>query len=623
MSIGKAYCLAIKHLLRTPMKTVLFFLLMAAATALLVLGANLWAQTQAKIDAAEGLFVTLGTVEQLPDYEAPVKTKTLDSLWLGAEETEPVYGTVYDESVLDFPGAAYVHGPEKRTYYAALLPEEYTAPERQDTPPFNGSRCVIEFTPLESGRADRRQTVQVNRVLYGTYSGDEMKLCDMLSENAMNLDAGKRYLAYVTLSAESLQSFRAGDTFFVPQSITGTPQVDAEGNRLNDGVTLPTIMEVTPQFYDSETWEIIQSWAQALYTRWQSYPVLAAESLDLLPSFHENTVFLSAGRAITDAEFADGAAVCMVSAEFARNAGLAVGDRVPLSLYLANKAESPQWEFGFQVQWRGGRSPGLLNAAGEPYSVFFEQTYEIVGLYDTFRLAGSKNGTGEIARNMFIVPTASMTASDAENIGAFGAMNRYTTSFQIPNGTVDDYIAAYNRNVPAEVRENLEITFDDNGYSQIIGGLLNMRYVAIILFAAGLLSALAILVLLLYFFIVKQKKRTAIERSFGMSKNQCRVSLASGVVVLSAAAVILGTVCSSMLFDKVQTLDLTGQSEHTFSTEYSLWARDENAVETEDAENTGVLELVIPAAMILLTAGLSVILVNRSLKYELIEMLNK
>lgn len=475
---------SLKQLLRTPMKTCLFFLLMAAATALLVLGANLWAQTQAKIDAAEGLFVTLGTVEQLPDYEAPVKTKTLDSLWLGAEETEPVYGTVYDESMLDFPGAAYVHGPEKRTYYAALLPEEYTAPERQDTPPFNGSRCVIEFTPLESGRADRRQTVQVNRVLYGTYSGDEMKLCDMLSENTVNLEAGKRYLAYVTLSAESLQSFRAGDMFFVPQSITGTPQVDAEGNRLNDGVTLPTIMEVTPEFYDSEMWEIVRNWAQALYTRWQSYPVLAAESLDLLPSFHENTVFLSAGREITDAEFADGAAVCMVSAEFARNAGLAVGDRVPLSLYLANKAESPQWEFGFQVQWRDGRSPGLLNAAGEPYSVFFEQAYEIVGLYDTFRLAGSKNGTGEIARNMFIVPTASVTASDAENIGAFGAMNRYTTSFQIPNGTIDEYRTAYEQNVPESVRTHLQLTFDDNGYSEVVGGLENLRTAAIILFAA-------------------------------------------------------------------------------------------------------------------------------------------
>ena len=62
---------------------------------------------------------------------------------------------------------------------------------------------------------------------------------------------------------------------------------------------------------------------------------------------------------------------------------------------------------------------------------------------------------------------------------------------------------------------------------------------------------------------------------------------------------ILGTVCSSVLFDKVQTFDLTGQSEHTFRHGIHLWARDESAVETEDAENTGVLEVVIPAAMIL------------------------
>ncbi len=86
-------------------------------------------------------------------------------------------------------------------------------------------------------------------------------------------------------------------------------------------------------------------------------------------------------------------------------------------------------------------------------------------------------------------------------------MQRATTSFQIPNGTVDDYMAAYNRKiVPRRFGKIWRSCFDDNGYSQIIGGLLNMRYVAIILFAAGLLSALAILVLLLYFFIVKTEE---------------------------------------------------------------------------------------------------------------------
>ena len=128
---------SLKQLLRTPMKTCLFFLLMTAATALLVLGANLWAQTQAQMDAVEKQFTTLGTVEQLPDYEAPVKTKTLDSLWLGAEETESVYGTVYDESVLDFRAPHTCTGPK-----SARITR----------------RFCRKNTPRRSGRTHRRLT---------------------------------------------------------------------------------------------------------------------------------------------------------------------------------------------------------------------------------------------------------------------------------------------------------------------------------------------------------------------------------------------------------------------------------------------------------------------------------
>ncbi len=48
----------------------------------------------------------------------------------------------------------------------------------------------------------------------------------------------------------------------------------------------------------------------------------------------------------------------------------------------------------------------------------------------------------------------------------------------------------------------------------------------------------------------------------------------------------------------------------------------QTAESAEDVQgaNTGVLEVVIPAAMILLTAGLSVILVNRNLKQGAIEL---
>ena len=62
------------------------------------------------------------------------------------------------------------------------------------------------------------------------------------------------------------------------------------------------------------------------------------------------------------------------------------------------------------------------------------------------------------------------------------------------------------------------------------------------------------------------------------------------------------------------------QANHFLSEDMDIAMK--NAVETEDAENTGVLEFVIPAAMTVLTAGLSVILVNRNLKQEPIELLS-
>ena len=582
---------SLKQLLRTPVKAVLFFLLMAAATALLVLGANLWAQTQAQMDAVEKQFTTLGTVEQKPN-RTQMRTG-----WNAADgayysEAEPVYDSVISADVLDFDGANYLKAPEKRLYYLADL--QGFAVRDGGTALFYP---VVEFTPAETAVPDHPIKVYVQRFLYPEAENQnneyEIYVCD--HENA------KSSIEYALIAAER------------------STQCDAGGNLLVSDRQTRTFDEVTAGFYETERGQYWLELSKALSMWDTTAPVLPVTDTALLPSFHDRTVYVREGRTFSAEDRENGAAVCLVSEEFARKNGLSIGDKVELPFYGVNEKDSPHRTFG---DGSGLRTFSLLNAQNRAYTPFWTAKYEIIGTYYSVGTYGKPAGSIEMALNLFLIPANSVKADFAGNIVDSGPMQRATTSFQIPNGTIDDYIAAYNRNVPAEVRENLEITFDDNGYSQIIGGLLNMRYVAIVLFAAGLLSALAILVLLLYFFIVKQKKRTAIERSLGMSKNQCRVSLVSGVVVLSAVAVILGTVCSSVLFDKVQTLDLTGQNEHTFSTEYSLWARDESAVETEDAADTGVLEVVIPAAMTVLTAGLSVILVNRNLKQEPIELLS-
>ena len=198
-----------------------------------------------------------------------------------------------------------------------------------------------------------------------------MKLCDMLSENTVNLEAGKRYLAYATLSAESLQSFRAGDMFFVPQSITGTPQVDAEGNRLNDGVYAADdygghagAFMIPRRGRSSET-------GRRRCTRGgTSYPVLAAvKPRSAAVVSRKHGVFIGRARDYRRGVRRRRGCVHGQRGVCAQRRACGRRPRAAARCTLRTRQTSPQWEFGFQVQWRGGRSPGLLNAAGEPYSV--------------------------------------------------------------------------------------------------------------------------------------------------------------------------------------------------------------------------------------------------------------
>lgn len=609
---------SLKQLLRTPMKTALFFLLMAAATALLVLGANLWAQTQAQMDAVEKQFTTLGTVEQKPN-RTQMRTG-----WNAADgayysEAEPVYDSVISADVLDFDGANYLKAPEKRLYYLADL--QGFAVRDGGTALFYP---VIEFTPAETAVPDHPIKVYVQRFLYPEAENQnneyEIYVCDHWTENPAPLEAGKTYVAYTNVIVNHHENAKSSIEYALIAAERST-QCDAGGNLLESDMQTRTFDEVTAGFYETERGQYWLELSKALSMWDTTAPVLPVTDTALLPSFHDRTVYVREGRTFSAEDLENGAAVCLVSEEFARKNGLSIGDKVELPLYGVNEKNSPHRTFG---DGSGLRTFSLLNAQNRAYTPFWTAKYEIIGTYYSVGTYGKPAGSIEMALNLFLIPANSVKADFAGNIVDSGPMQRATTSFQIPNGTVDDYMAAYNRNVPAEVRENLEITFDDNGYSQIIGGLLNMRYVAIILFAAGLLSALAILVLLLYFFIVKQKKRTAIERSLGMSKAQCRVSLMAGILVLALVASVIGVGIGAVLLQS-DVLTGTAQSEsEEIDTTFSIWAKGQTEVTEPETDATVpvAVYVFIPVCLLVFIFLLSLVLVNRNLKTEPILLLS-
>jgi hypothetical protein len=185
----------------------------------------------------------------------------------------------------------------------------------------------------------------------------------------------------------------------------------------------------------------------------------------------------------------------------------------------------------------------------------------------------------------------------------------------------------------------LDIYYDDMGYARSVENLSDAKKTAALLFAVGMLAASAIIALLLYFFVVIEKKRTAVERSLGMTKGQCR----AGLMILSLAATAIGSAGAGVLLDRVDAYSMEqaqAQSAkieegkvvdwnlggiYNFSAKYSPWAMWDvqgNKAKLQGIEAPAGVFVAAPLALDLLILLLGLVLIGRSLRIEPILLLN-
>lgn len=350
-------------------------------------------------------------------------------------------------------------------------------------------------------------------------------------------------------------------------------------------------------------------------------PVIPTNDLSLLPSFHNGKAKIVQGRAITKEEYESGEKVCLVSDAFLNDLyyyyiGIGTEISLPLLCSLYN------YDGGKQVESTGNyrtspflRRYSLLNADGAPYSPFANDKYTVVGFY-SIDPKEQEAGRTELMVDTVIIPAKSVTASDENNIAYYAPMNAKSTSFRIPNGTIEEFDRKLHEAVLEA--EGLTINYYDNGYTEVMGDLNRAKSTAALLLFAGLGSTLAIVTLLLYFFVVREKKRTAIERSLGMTKGQCAVSLLSGLLVLALLAVCLGAALGGI------SVEHMGNGEAVES-EFNLMFSDWQDVSAEAGETGAVslwLCLAAPFAVWLAVLVLGLFLLGRNLKIEPIYLLS-
>ncbi len=511
---------------RTPVRTILFFLLVAFASALLSTGGGLWQMCRENMARFEGIFQTIATVEQKP------QRYVREEIWQADRGEYKVvsraeYGDMIPLSVLSFEGADYISGPERRGWYAAYLPEY----EMMDAGTGITSNLVVEASPVEDAVPAGPIKMEVKNILYSyyPYNAPLFYYCDHFNASPEMLYADKTYIMWIYDFLPHGWPEVTDPQEYLPQEGIVSTQTGPEGAFLPNDLSGSSIAEVTPGFYETEEGQQWKALVRELEMGiWRSSPVTVTDNLDLIPIFYDGSVSIIEGREFTREDYSEGRRVCLISRKFAKRNDLKTGDVLHLPLRYGDYREP-----GTEAVWNV-----KLTAEGKNFPVFEEADWEICGIYDMLPGGFAKSSSYRLDDNEIIIPRASIKNSDSENIADWGPMKGWNTSFEIPNGTISRWKELWEK----QGIEGLEITFYDKGYSVLEDGIKRMKKMALILLVAGAVSVICVLLFFCHMFITKQSVATAVERSLGMTKRQCAGSLLTGIVLLALCGGILGSI---------------------------------------------------------------------------------
>ena len=315
---------------------------------------------------------------------------------------------------------------------------------------------------------------------------------------------------------------------------------------------LPSIQELPDGVTAQEVIDSTSSWRMAMesiQTNNHSVPVLAVDSVEGMLEFASGRTQITQGRSISQDEYRDGAAVCLISETLARESGLDVGATLPLSLYEKEKKLMPTMV--------GDSDPTASYYL--PQRGFQQETeYTIVGLYRQNN--EWSQGVASFTPNTVLVPRKSVTcAVETGETGLGVSSGCLWETMVLQNGTIDQMESRL-----AENGLGGTVTYYDQGYSDIVESLDGYTRVSRTVLLVGL--ALWAVVLAAYCVLLPMQESKTALRMWTLGAK--RRDIAGQIWTPSALMAVTGTVIAlavsipgmSWATDKVQALtgsDLT------------------------------------------------------------------
>ena len=603
------FCYSIKQMLRSPLKSIMFFLLIGICAFFLALGSSFWYMGNDSLQNFDEKFITIGTVEQ--KYEGTTTREVWDSEIQSYEYyNAEYYGEWLDEDVLDFEGADYMIKPRQRPYFGAYIEDLY---DGIGSP----NMSTVEASPVETGEMYPSLLMRVVRTIDGTMEeGELFYLCDHKNPEPDILEAGKTYVMQIQMSSyahgPSVKEGEEEPEYRLAPGITSS-QYTIDKEEVFDPVNEEGRYydEVTEGFYETERGKRWLNLAAFQDLEMHTIPVQPTDGTLLLMHFYNGEAKITEGRDITEEEYGRGEKVCLIPENLAIQLGVETGDKLSLPLYYADYSASVG---DASLLSGGGRYLMILNAEGEIYDVFNEQEYEIVGVY---KAEDRGSGSYSAGKNEVVIPWNALPENCwKDNIVGGAPMTGATTSFRIPNGTIGEFQKKWEE----QGIDDLEIRFYDMGYTQLQESLENRKLMSVVLLVSGCAMAVMILCFFSNLFITGQRERIAAERLMGRTKRMCAVSVLTGLLLLSAAGCAAGSAAGWIASEKA--------AQNTGDTlEFDRAYSDDAVADIEPAEDLEAPGAALPCAtgalLLAASAAVSAAYMRRTLKKEPLQMLGE
>ncbi len=573
-----------KELLRTPIKTLLFLLMLALATALLVLGVNLYCSCETARQEVSQNYKTVGTVEQVPD--STMSEEEREHYVFMSTEEDP-YGLFTKQIPEDAFDGLPTKGPvENRP--TLITTGEFDAklsakgPAGFNVPYRLSAAQVIMFSVDNLLDTDDEESMQLYECNYARFQfpatllelngyrlteaeqeQHQMRLYWPYNENEhVRLEPGVEYIAW----CEPGYGGGVEMTFFL-QRMT---RPEAVGKTWMESYQFPQIV-----YENSEGFESTEAgqWMQYLmdYSHKieeisnQTVITVPTSSLSLLDPFYREAVTIKYGRAITEEEFASGAKVCLIPDTFRTYPDFMnlvdVGDKVRLDWRGAVYGWAPSLFSQVEGYQATPVSTSMLDIEGS-------EEYEVVGIYvqedgaDNYLANGSGMNLGAYE---IIVPSASYDFDSITPIFG-GTIEPGCCSFLLENGSSQAFLEAWEK---SEYSEQVHISLNDQGYTAIAKGLDAVSLLSFILMLSGGISVLCLLFFFVYLQIARRQREAAIQLSLGVSKRRCAAFLLLSVLLIAFAGIALGAGAGHMVTNQVSSQVYSQAKESGYSREYS------------------------------------------------------